>query len=198
MLAHRAGMVRAAALRGSALSLPKPGSMGLRRPLRKVSRIGISLVVLIGSFFLTAWLTDNGIPPGSVVERLATSQISNLSDLIEVAVSAGLHRSFQMDGRIESMSRINNSEVAIRGWMADPEGDAEPIPIFIFVAGKKVATTKTHGERIAVTKELHLAFGAEQNVMLEASFECASYDRPVIVGLGKEEQYFYLPSPPCP
>ena len=103
-----------------------------------------------------------------------------------------------MDGRIESMSRINKSEVAIRGWMADPGGDAEPINIFIFVAGKKVATTKTHGERIDVTKGLHLAFDAEQNVMLEANFECASHNQPVIVGLGKEKQYFYLPSPPCP
>jgi len=172
--------------------------MGMRRPMRKIGLIGILLVVLFGSFFLTAYLTHIDRPPGSVVERLASSQISNLSDLIEVAVSAGLHRSFQMDGRIESMSRINNSEVAIRGWMADPGGDTEPIKIFIFVAGKKVATTHTHGERTDVAKVLHLAFGAEQNVMLEANFECASHDKPVIVGLGTSEQYFYLPSPPCP
>jgi hypothetical protein len=197
MLPHRAGMVYAAALCSSALSLAKACSMGMSRPMRKLGLIGFSLVALIGNFFLTLWLTNIDIPPGSAVERLASGQIANLSDLIEVAVSAGLHRSFQMSGWIDSLSRIDNSEVAITGWMAEP-GEAKPISVLIFVAGKKVATTYTHGERSDVTNGLHSKFAVEQNVMLQANFECASHDRPVIVGLGTSEQYFYLPSPPCP
>jgi hypothetical protein len=196
ILRHRAGMVYAAALCSSALNLANACSTNMSRLMPKPGVICISSGVLIGSFFLTLWLTDIGIP-GLAVERLAGSQIDNLSDLIEAAVSAGLHRSFQMDGRIESMSRINNGEVAITGWMAEP-GEAKPISVLIFVAGKKVATTYTHGERPDVTKVLHAAFDAEQNVRLEANFECASHDRPVIAGLGTSEQYFYLPSPPCP
>jgi hypothetical protein len=164
----------------------------------KLGLIGISLAVLVGSFVLTLWLTDVGVPEGSELERFAASRILNRSDLIEAAVDAGLRPSSQMDGRIESMNRINSSEVAITGWLADHRGDETPIKLLIFVAGKKVAAAQTHGERADVTVGMHLGFGAEKNVLMEATFNCAPHEQPVLVGLGVDKQYFYLPSSPCP
>jgi hypothetical protein len=86
----------------------------------------------------------------------------------------------------------------MRGWLADPGGDATPITLIIFVAGKKVAVTQTRGERPDVTKAQGLALGAEQNVAFEVSFGCRTGDQPMLVGLGLDKQYFSLSSPQCP
>jgi hypothetical protein len=172
--------------------------------MRKIRLIGTLLVVFIGSFFVTLWLTEPGTPPNttddrSAAERLGGHNISNGSDLIEAAKDAGLHYSSnRMQGFVDSMSRVNDRDVNITGWFADPEGDARPLTLLIFVAGRKVAATQTRGERPDVTKAIGLAFGAEQNVAFGVSFDCRTGDRPIIVGLGPDKQYFPLSPPQCP
>jgi hypothetical protein len=170
--------------------------------MRKIGLMGISLVVLIGSFIATLWLTGTGTVPNTTdhrsdPERLASRNIFNRSDLAEAANDAGLRSSSRMRGSVESMNRVNDSDVIARGWLADPEGDATSLTLLIFVAGKKAAATQTRGERPDVTKALGLAFGAELNVAFEISFGCTPGDQPIIVGLGSDKQYFLLPSPPC-
>ncbi len=69
---------------------------GLRIRMRKKVFLGLSLVVLFGSFFTTLWLTGTATPPSTTDERssaeqLASRSISNRSDLIEAAVAVGLH-----------------------------------------------------------------------------------------------------------
>jgi hypothetical protein len=88
--------------------------------------------------------------------------------------------------------------VWLGGWAADREGDSTPLEVLIFVTGHLVATTHTVGERPDVTAALHLGFGAKTNVVLSANFTCRRGDQPVVAVLGKEKQYVYLPSDPCP
>jgi len=118
--------------------------------------------------------------------------------LIEAAISLGLQSSRQMSANIDGISRINDREVVVRGWLADPGGDATPLKLLIFVAGKLAAATDTHGERPDVAKALALTFGAEKNVAFQASFGCPPGQQPIMVGLGIEKQYLPIKSPPCP
>ena len=81
--------------------------------------------------------------------------------------------------------------------LADPVGDAASIAI-IFVGGKHVGSTRTQAERPDVTKAFGLAFGAERNVAFVVTFECRAGARPSVVGLGSDNQYVAVSSPPCP
>ena len=171
--------------------------------MRKKVFLGLSLVVLLGSFLGTLWLTGTATPPSatderSAAEQLASRSISNRSDLIEAAVAAGLHSSTRIKGGVDSTTRVNDREVTINGWLADPEGDATPVAVLVFVAGKNVAATRTRGERPDLTKALGLAFGAEENVAFAVSFGCPTGERPIVVGLGSDKQYLPIVSPPCP
>ena len=103
-----------------------------------------------------------------------------------------------MNGSVDGISRINDREVKISGWLADPDGDATPLSIMVFVSGPVAATTRTQGERPDVTHHMALSFGAEKNVAFEVSFGCPIGSQPVVVGLGTNKTYFPLPSPPCP
>jgi len=175
----------------------------LRIRMRKIVFLGLSLAVLFVSFLGTLWLTGTATPPSttderSAAEQLASRSISNRSDLIEAAVATGLRSSTQMKGTVESMTRVTDREVTINGWLADPEGDATPVAILVFVAGKNVAATQTHGERLDVTKTLGLAFGAEQNVVFAVSFGCRTGEQPIVVGLGLDKRYLPIVSPQCP
>src|SRR5207253_2990567 len=96
--------------------------------MRKAALTAILLATLVGSFLVTLRLTGTLAPPAtpdddqSDAERLASRSIFDRADLIEAAVAAGLHSSSSMRGTVDELTRINESEVAIRGWLADPMG----------------------------------------------------------------------------
>ena len=171
--------------------------------MRTLALAGLLAGVLIGSFFLTLWLIDTG-PSWNMsddrrdAERLASRNIFDRSDLIEAAVAVGLHSSSSMKGMVETVSRLNDREVTIKGWVADRDGDATPLSVLVFVGGRTAASVQTRGERSDVTNLHSLAFGAEKNVGFEATFACPTGDHAVVVGLGQDKQYFYLSSPDCP
>jgi hypothetical protein len=170
--------------------------------MRRLIFVGILAVVLLGSFFLTLWLTD--ISPlkskdtRSATEQLADRKVSDYSELSRVAWDIGLTLSRRIRGVFEGATRSNERDVRYWGWLADPDGDATPLNIVVFVAGRAVAAAQTKGERADVTGSLGLAFGAEKNVVFEVTFNCPAGEVPVIVGLGTGKQYFPFPARPCP
>jgi hypothetical protein len=173
----------------------------MRRPIY----IGVLLAVLLGSFFLTLWLLDEGnddlvnsTDPRSDGERLASHRVANYSDLRNAARDAKLRFSMSIIGTVDSLTRINERDVTLSGWLADPEGDSTPLQVMVFVSGSIAATTQTKGERPDVTSAKGLAFGTEQNVVFQVSFACPAGQQPVIVGLGMKRQYFPLEPPRCP
>jgi hypothetical protein len=103
-----------------------------------------------------------------------------------------------MIGTADGYSRVNERDVMISGWLADPEGDGNPLKVMVFVAGAVAATTETNGERPELARVKGLAFGTEKNVVFAVNFACRSGQQPVVVGLGLKRQYFPLPTPPCP
>jgi hypothetical protein len=127
-------------------------------------------VSLFGSFFTTLWLTEPpiaNVPPikvdsGSVSDRLAAAHISNNADLVTAARNIGLYQSDRMRGTVDAIVRINERDARTDGWAADPDGDATPLSILIFVGGVLVAKAQTKGERPDVTKALRLFLGLKR------------------------------------
>jgi hypothetical protein len=178
--------------------------MRARIDMRRITRLLTLAAVAIGSFWLTLWMTGPRPAPSgadgfrSDAERLASYSISGTTDLVEAVISLGFSRSPQMAANIDGMSRINDREVAVNGWLADPGGDATPLKLLVFVAGKFAASTETQGERPDVARAHALTQGAEKNVSFQANFGCSPGQQPVIVGLGLGKQYIRVKSPPCP
>jgi len=170
--------------------------------MRRLFFIGTLAIVLLGSFLLTLWFTDMGpstskdARPGS--EQLADRKVSDYSELSRVASDLGLTLSRRMQGALDGAERIGERDVRYWGWLADPDGDATPLKIVVFVAGRTVTTAQTTGERADVTRLLGLAFGAEKNVAFEVKFSCRAGEVHVVVGLGTRKQYFPFPARPCP
>jgi len=171
--------------------------------MRRIVYFGTLAAVLVGSFLLTLWYIDTTSSPVSTDtrpdrERLAERRVSDYDELGSAAGSVGLRFSRRLQGNIEAINRINERDVSIAGWFADPEGDATPLDIIVFVGGRVAAKTQTKGERPDVTRTLGLGFGAEKNVAFQVNFSCRAGDQPVVVGLGTGKRYFPLVARRCP
>jgi hypothetical protein len=151
-------------------------------------------VVLCGSLFITLWLTEPEAPP----QRLEDQRISHYNDLPTAAQNAGFRYSEQMKGSVDGFSRINEHEVKVVGWVADPLGDSTPSKMFVFLNGSLVASGQTSGELPSVTQTLHLSHGAEKNLGFSLDFNCRPGDKPVVLGVGERKQYILLPTKTCP
>ena len=178
----------------------KYSAIGGQPAMRRIILMSATAAVLIGTFALTLWLTGSQ-PPSSLagrppIEALATYKISNRTELIDAAVALGLHASTRLKGSIDAVKRINDREVTIAGWMADPQGGDAPLDVLVFVDGAMVGAAH---ERPDVTTALGLAFGAEKNVTFQVTVACRSGGEPIVVGVGVDEDYFLLTSPSrCP
>ena len=174
----------------------------MNRSLRNMTYVAVGAVVLLGSFFITLWLTEPNNPKAvdnrSDTERLAAQRVSSYPELDDAAASAGLRLSMQLRGNIDGINRINEHEVNIAGWLAYPEGNETPLHILVFIGGSMVATAQTKGERPDVTSATGLGFGAEKNVAFALQFNCGPGVQPVVVGIGEKEQYIPLQSKKCP
>lgn len=157
------------------------------------------------SFLLTLWLIEPhpALQPSGYkapdIGPLAAQHVAAYEDLRRAASEAGLKLSLHMKGHVDTISRINDREVAVAGWLADPEyGDGTPLRIIVFVGGPVVGRTDTKGDRPDVTHALGLEFGSEKNVAFRLNFACRPADQPVLIGLGSRSQYLPLPIGPCP
>jgi hypothetical protein len=151
-------------------------------------------VVLCGSFLITSWLTG----PEALPQRLEDQRISHYNDLPTAAQNAGLRYSEQMKWGVDGFSRINEREVKVGGWVADPLGDSTPSKMFVFLNGSMVASGQTSGERPDLTQSLHLSHGAEKNLGFSLAFNCRPGDKPVVLSVGGRKQYVLLVTKTCP
>jgi hypothetical protein len=160
--------------------------------MRLVACIFGAAAVLIASFFSTWWLTE----PEAHSQRLEDQRISYYFDLPTAAQNAGLRYSQEMKGGVDEFSRVNEREVKVGGWVADPSGDSTPSKMFVFLNGSMVASGQTSGERPDVMKALHLSHG--ENLAFSLAFNCRPGNKPVILGVGGRKQYVLLQTKTCP
>jgi hypothetical protein len=148
-------------------------------------------VVLCGSFFITLWLTK----PEAHPQRLEDQRISHYSDLPTAAQNAGLRYAQEMKWSVDEFSRVNEREVKVGGWVADPLGDSTPSKVFVFLNGSMVASAQTSGKRPDLMISQHLSH--DENLVFSLAFNCRAGDKPVILGVGGK-QYVLLQTKECP
>ena len=134
--------------------------------------------MLCGSFFITLRLIE---PEARPPQRLEDQRISHYNDLPTAAQNAGLRYSEQMKGNVDWFSRINEREVKVDGWVADPLVNSTPSKLFVFLNGSVVASGQTSGER-----------------RFSLAFNCRPGDKPVVLGVGGRKQYVLLQTKTCP
>jgi hypothetical protein len=106
-----------------------------------------------------------------------------------------------MGGSIDGISRINEREVNIGGWVADLQGNSTPLNVLVFIRGSLIAEAQTKGERPDVAKAYNLSADAEpmKNVVFSLNFSCPSGEQPVVVAIGQRQKYIPLEvKNPCP
>ena len=167
-------------------------SSRIRLAMRLIVYIIGGAVVLCGSFFITLWLTEPEAPP----QRLEDQRISHYNDLPTAAQNAGLRYSEQMKGNVDVFSRINEGEVKVDGWIADPLGDSTPSKVLVFLNGSLVASGQTSGESPVLMKALHLSHS--ENLVFSLAFNCRPGDKPVVLGVGGRKQYILMQTKECP
>jgi hypothetical protein len=157
-------------------------------------------IVAIGSFLLTLWFTGEPavMDARAAGEQLAVRHVGSAAELRQITAEIGLSLSRDMAGSIDGVTRINEREVAMSGWLADPQGDATPQQLIVYVSGRLAGKGETKGERPDVTYARGLAFGTEKNVRFALNFACPNGDQPVVVGIGSRSRYIPLASPRCP
>jgi len=180
-------------------------SSRLSFPIRRWLRWGFYAFVMFGSFFLTLWLTEpddvtsnDRLDSRTGAELLARQTIKSYDDVHRAARAAGLRLSRRMRGSVDGVTRLSPQEVAVAGWLADPDGDASAQALVAFAGGANVAIGQTSGERPDVTRAISLGFGAEKNVSFQIKFKCQPGQQAVLVGVGASRQYLPLQLSPCP
>jgi hypothetical protein len=161
--------------------------------MRFIIYIIVGAAALFGSFFITLWLTEPTADDQS--KQLAAQRIPTYSDLPKASQNVGLRLSEQMKGAIDQIKRINERDVNMTGWLADPQGNSTPLNLLVFIDGSMVAAGRTEGERPDVTKGwigFNFASGADKNVAFSLNFNCRTGDQPVVVGVGERNQYIPL------
>ena len=148
--------------------------------------------VLCGSFFITLRLIEPEAPP----QRLEDQRISHYNDLPTAAQNAGLRYSQEMKGSVDGFSRINEGEVKVDGWIADPLGDSTPSKVLVFLNGSLVASGQTSGERPDLMRALNLRH--DENLAFSLAFNCRPGDKPVVLGVGGRKQYILMQTKECP
>ena len=103
-----------------------------------------------------------------------------------------------MQGVVDAISRINEREVKIVGWLADPQVNFTALELFVFIDGSMVAAAQTKGERPDVANAINLSHGAEKNIAYSLTFSCRPGGRPVFVGVEGRKQYIPVQSKECP
>ena len=147
-------------------------------------RIVVMGAVLLASLMLAGCSEDDH----SDTKGLAAQRILNYSEVPKAAQNVGLRSSEQMKGYVDHISRINEREVNMAGWLMDPQGKT-PLDVLVFIDGSMVAATQTKGERPDITTGFHLGSGAEKNVAFSLNVNCRPGDEPVVVGVGERKQY---------
>jgi MFS family permease len=172
--------------------------------VRRKAIIGFLTAVLLGNLvLLLSQPRSSGARPAPgdhrpTAERLSSQRVSSSSELTAAASAVGLTISRRFVGLVDRITRIDDRDVMLTGWLADRYGDATALTVMVFVAGTMAGTTQTQGERPDVAALVGLSFGAEENVDYRVTFPCRTGDQPIVAGLGPKAQYIPLVSPPCP
>ena len=149
------------------------------------------------AFVIVLWLTSPVTPPPAVA-ILASATVSDATGLMAAVQTAGLRGTPEVKGEIESITRIDNERVRIKGWAVDKTGSSSQLTIIAFAGGTHVLTTVTDGPRRDIAQMLALSDARARNVSFEANFACRSGQNLLVVAVSYDHTYSQFRSLSCP
>ena len=149
------------------------------------------------AFAAAMWLTGQApIPP--TVAILASASVANATSLMAAVQTAGLRGSPDVKGAIETLKRIDDRRVTIKGWAVDKASPSSSLTIVAFAAGQHVLTAATDGPRKDVALMLGLPDSGARTAAFETTFSCASGQNLVVVAVTSDRTYSQFRSLACP
>lgn len=178
---------------------PRPtGSTSRTRILSRLRLTWISGALAAPlAFTVVLWLTrPDATPPG--VAALATATVSDATSLMAAVQTAGLRGALDLRGAVESLKRIDNERVTIKGWAVDRNASSSSLTIVAYAGGPHVLTTATNEPRKEVAEMFGLSDAAARNVSFEATFTCGSGQNLVVLAVTADRTYSQFRSLVCP
>ena len=149
------------------------------------------------AFVVVLWLTSPvTLPPGVAI--LASATVSDATGLMAAVQTAGLRGTPDVKGEIESITRIDNERVTIKGWAVDKTGSSSQLTIVAFAGGTHVLTTVTDGPRRDIARMFALSDARARNVSFEASFACGPGQNLLVIAVSYDHTYSQFRSLACP
>jgi hypothetical protein len=148
-------------------------------------------------FAVVLWLTSP-VPPPPGAAILASATVSDATSLMAAVQTAGLRGTPDVKGAIESIGRIDNEHVTIKGWAVNKTGSSPQLTIIAFAGGTHVLTTVTNGPRKDIAQMFALSDAAARNVLFEASFACGPGQNLLVVAVSSDRTYSQFRSLSCP
>jgi hypothetical protein len=149
------------------------------------------------AFAVVLWLTSPVTPPPGVA-ILASATVSDATSLMAAVQTAGLRGTPDLKGAIESIARIDNDRVTIKGWAVDKTGSSSQLTIVAFAGGAHVLTTMTNGPRKDIAQMLALTDRGARNVSFQASLACSPGQTLLLVAVSYDHTYSQFRSLACP
>jgi hypothetical protein len=149
------------------------------------------------AFAVVLWLTSPVAPPAGVA-ILASATVSDATSLMAAVQTAGLRGTPDVKGAIDSIARIDDERVTIKGWAVDKTGSSFQLAIVAFAGGTHVLTTVTNGPRKNIAQMFALSDTGARNVSFEASFACTPGQTLLLVAVSYDHTYSQFRSLACP
>jgi hypothetical protein len=160
----------------------------------------IGIVVLLGSFLITFWLTTpESLPP--VKTPLETFKRINVSDTRALSAAAALARlkpSANLKGYVDQISRDKDGKVKVVGWALDLEGSGTPIIVLVFASGNYVFETHTKGPLLNIQNYFKVSDAVASNVAFEGTLACPSGAPLSVIAVTEANTYSAISHPVCP
>jgi hypothetical protein len=156
-----------------------------------------ALICLL-SFVVALRLTKPAAVPTPAMATLAASTVSDLKDLMAAVKAAGLKGTPDVKGGLDEIKRLDDDQVAVKGWAAQTAYSGSPLTVLVFADGRNELTLETRGPRPDMTDVLGLSGEAAANVAFEGTLACSRGQKLIVVAVARSDVYGYFGSRSCP
>jgi hypothetical protein len=155
-------------------------------------------LIFVVSFVAAMLLIKPSRPPTAAMMALSASAISDLRTLMGAVKVAGLKGSPDVKGAIDEVTRIDNDQIALRGWAVDIGNSQEPLTVMAFVDGHNSLTMEANGRRDAAVNVTGLAANDAVNVAFAGRLRCGKGQKLIVVAVARNDAYGHFGARACP
>lgn len=182
--------------------VPKTGLAGLNFTRRGPTRPRLTWIagglIFAACFVVGLLLIKPARPPTAAMKALASATVSDLKTLMAAVKAAGLRGTPDVKGAIDTMTRVDNTQIILKGWTAEIGGSNEPLTVMAFVDGRNSLMVETSGGRRQIASALGLSDAAAADISFEGRLKCGKGQKLIVVAVARNDVYGQFGSRTCP